>query len=501
MAGAPRPIGYQVWLGSQIAGFCGCGIIVDNRHVVSCNHVVRQCLSLDGLYGSRPDDLVGKRVMVRCGTGLVECEVVRNVPLPERDFGEQPFDDLALLRRVDDSAFPANSAALLAAAELEDSLLRARQAMFVATGLGVSAGTHGLPAQFISDPVEGRLLVRAQFKHWYHTSEDLGHLMSEKGCSGAAAVSVAVPDTVLGLIQGGLQLQNGLVIPAAIVGSFAEANGVRPRWLARQPDAEERPSPLRAVRRKAAALSLSPELLAECDRTPQKQIFQSASITFLEASAKCLFLALSGSQRDLPDLSNRKFSADSIRAYWDWMRVQLNESTSRKTIENYPSITVRFTGADAPADEAACLRLLANGLASDARLRNKLPHARILLDAMESIDSPIVVFLLCDEAGLGNQALASWQSCIGKLAAARARRPVIAILFVDCGEGQPATIAAVPGVSVLPPLGPLTRKEVEEWAGSLFLHNEKKAAAIATRIRKDSFSLSELRDWLFADAE
>ncbi len=497
--GLPRAVGYRVWLGSQEAGYCGCGIIVDDRHVVSCNHVVRQSLAKD-LYGDSVDDLKGRRLMVRCPTGLVECEVVRNVPLPSRDFGEQPFHDLALLRRTDGSSFAPGSAAILASSAVEEQLLRENRAKFAGTGLGSSAGSQQLAAQFMSVPFEGRLLVRAEFKYWYHTSEDLGHLISEHGCSGGAAVSVALPDTVLGLVQGGLKIQTGLVIPAAIVGSFLEASGIRPRWLTEIPDITERPTALRTLRKKPAALALRPELLAECDRTPQKQIFQSASVTFLQANGKCLFLAISGGQQDLPDLSNRKFSGDSVRAYWDWMRVMLNESTARKVIDNYPSICVRFGGGDAPVNEAACLCLLANGLASDTRLRNKVPDARILLDAMESIDSPIVVFLLCEAAGFSDAALAAWQSCIGKLANARARRPLITILFVDCANEPPMAIPALDGVSVLPALGALTRQDVEEWANSLFFHEEKKAAAIMARVEKDSFPLAQLRDWLFSEA-
>ena len=134
----------RVWLGSRTAGYCGCGIIVDVHHVVSCNHVVRQCLEVEPI-GGAPDDLAGHRVLVRYSNANapIEMQVVRNMPLPAAAYGERPFDDLALLRRADGGTFPARSAALLATDALIEELLGSERAGFLGTGLGTTGDQRG----------------------------------------------------------------------------------------------------------------------------------------------------------------------------------------------------------------------------------------------------------------------------------------------------------------------------------------------------------------------
>ena len=494
-----QTIGYRVWLGSQDQGFCGCGIIVDNRHVISCNHVVRQCLGRD-TYGDACDDLVGQQVIVRCSEGLVSCEVVRNNPLPFKDFGEHQFDDLTLLRRLDKATFPAESITLLASTAIEQQLLRENRAQFVGTGLGVPRGTQPLTAQFMSVPFEGRLLVRAEFKYWYHTSEDLGHLISEKGCSGGAAASVALPDTVIGLIQGGLNVQSGLVIPASIVGSFLESCGIVPRYLSAQQADTRRPSEFRPMRKRAASLAIKEADLAECDRVPQKSAFQAANTVFVRDKHRLLFAAIAGSADDLPDLSNRKFGEESIAAYWNWIRHVAMEHVPDALLRKRPSIHVRFDPNAALAGADEMVRLLANGITSESRLRNSFPDKLAIAGTMDTIDSPIVIFLVCSSPGFEPAVMSGWRECIGAIADARQRRPLVAICFVECPDDGEIELSSGDGIVVLPALQPLTRADVNDWARAIFNFEPKKVAAIMDRVQADSFPLARLHSWLFEDA-
>lgn len=487
--------GFHVWVGGIDSGWFGCGIIVGGRHAMSCNHVVRECLGLDP-YGGQADDLVGQEVVLRIDGGTSKMRVIHNVPLPALEFGQNAFDDLCILERSDGGAFADSQIAAFMPQQLFTELRRADKAKFSGTGLTIATGKT---AQYISIPFEGRVIRKADYKQWYHTSSDLDHLATDKGCSGAAAISEEHDGVVLGLVQGGLSEQKGLMIPAWIAGRFLEERKIQPKWSSAPPIAERRRSPFVAIR-KPSALGLKEVDLADCDRVPQRDAFQSAKVDFVNNGRKLLFAAVSGRAEDLPQLSNQKFGSDSVNAYWEWMRFIVKESAAGFSSKKQPSIFVKLEAGRFDGSDAAILAAFANAAASDQRLKVQIPHKDIVIGVMDEIDAPIVIYIWCEAGAFSETALDGWFGTISEIAHARKKRPIILFFFVDCTNCDILEVEQETGITCLPPLGKLTKADVRQWADAKFGTGTKKANDVLARVAGEQFTLTQLRDWLLSAA-
>lgn len=485
----------QVWIGTDETSIYGCGVIVDARHVVTCAHVVRSIYDLP-VTGTRSDDLKGKAVWITYRDKDIAMDVLAIEPLrPERD-DQTPFDDICILQRKDAERFPPELIAHLLTEEQLDNTLRQQRANFVGTGVVYTDDASDLPNQFMPEAFRGEITVRSPQIHWYSFhSQDAASDVS-RGCSGAGVHHPSTPESIFGIVHGQLKPVQGLLIPSYLIGSYLEAHTLMPTWAKQR---AERATIFRPVAKKTPS-GIKEEALAECDRQPQKLRFQALKTDFVKNDRKLLFAAIKGKRDDLPALSNRKFSRESITAYWDWARSVVKEKVADSASKRYPLMDIWIEDPTPITTEDDVWNLFTQASSPSAALEISIGHPNVIIDALDKVDAPVVIIVSCPAAAYNADVLALWHRCASIIAAGRRKRPIVTLFFIDCTDCDAPELPEKPEFGVLPTLQKLAQPDVETWASKHLGLNDKDRAALLAKLGSDQFTLAELRKWLFEPA-
>lgn len=493
---------FQVWIGNPYS-YSGCGVVIDARHVVTCNHVVRHAVhesqlpgAYPSLYGGEENDLVGQRVLARSEEhkNEVELEVIGNQPLPADDPGAREFDDLCLLRLVSHDLGFRNHATFV----LGDP---AYGTPF--TGQGITA-IEGGDARFDTQLFSGIIKPRALFKYWNFTSEPEGHLQSKPRFSGAA---LQMPETsqIFGLLQGNLIQQVGYFIPAGNIFNYAKSLGVSPQGF----------DPSRPVFRsifRPSKFNLTNDKLLICDRMDQVRQFDLAKGAFLEnlfdaAGPQLFAIGIAGQKMDLPDLLQLRLGPNAVLSYRDFRRRKLQDEQEPAGSGKFPvlKIDLQYDTPDQDALTDFVLGKIAGASSPDAMFQVGLPDKAAIVAELQALDSPVLFTIFCPVRLCNTAMVEAWLECLTDIAATRDRhRPIIAIFIFKLGdELVDLSIFDRDDFTMLPLLNEIDAAHVGPWLATIMPGDDEGHDMILAHVREQSgggpFRMRSLRDWLFAD--
>ncbi len=501
----------EIWIGRPNAGYYGCGIIVGSRHILTCDHVVREALGMQsnsnetaGWIEIPDNDLVGQIVVGEIKGGEIKLKVIANRSLPESQPGKRDFDDLCILERDDDALFPDSAVARLLSKEQAES-----GSGHDFSGQGVVA-TEGPNSQFESIPFAGKMLRDTiQFRQWHHVDFPNKNLEGEKGCSGAAAISRTCGRSVVGSIQGGLKEQVGLLIPAWHFAKYLLANRIEPKWWA-QPElveavsSVERPTVFTPVR-KARPLGIKEEHLDDCDRVPQSDAFNLHRERYYESDGRIFLVLITGQEDDCPDLLQKRLESRGVSGYVDFQKSNRRKRISDAIKEKYPSIPLPLEDCDKPSTAKDVYRIIANRITADGKFKTfdgTLSNPKQIAAKMDFVQSPVVLRFKLPSALLDDAALASWCEGLEEIARLRKAFPVFVFLLAIHGESTVARLSAREGVDALPKLEPIKRGDIERWITRRLDNADDlkwspaSTAELLSRLKSDSFTMRELQDWI-----
>lgn len=493
---------FQIWIGSPLS-YSGCGVVLDARHVATCNHVVRQAVqesqlagTFSSLYGGHENDLLGQRVFAKSEEHQdeVELEVVGNHPLPDDDPGSGAFDDLCILRTVSQDVRFRHCATLMLGEPRYEAPF---------TGQGI-ATVVGDDTRFETQLFNGAIKTRALFKHWGFTSEPEAHLKSKPRFSGAA---LQIPGTsqIFGLLQGSLIDQVGYFIPATNIFNYATMLGVSPQVF-------DPSKPVFKSIFRPSKFNLTHDKLLVCDRSDQVRRFDVAKADFLEhlfdGSGSQLFaIGIIGRKPDLPDLLRLRLGPNAVLSYRDFRRRKLQDDQDATAPAKFArlSIDLQYDAPDQDALADFVLGKIAGASSPDAMFQVGVPDKAAIVAELQAVDSPVLFTIFCP-ARLCNAAMVeAWLECLTDIAAKRDRhRPTIAIfIFKVDDEPVDLLISDRDDLTMLPQLNELDAGHIGPWVATIMPGDDEGQDTILAHILDKSggapFRMRDLRDWLFPD--
>ena len=482
---------FQVWIGNA-AGFSGCGVIVDRHHVVTCNHVVRQCLGWP-LYGGAIDDLKGEILEARV-EGLdndIEMVVVSIHPYPSDEPGKNAYDDLCLLKVSSPDVY------FNCFAKLFHGTL-AYGTNFLSQGVAArQPPTDGYGSLLC----EGKIKVRAEHLQWYQTYESEKHLQSHPGFSGSA---VRKPDSTLvyGLIQGCAVPQIGYIIPAKNILDFLNEHGVE----------AERFHPPASFRRtlQPSTHNLTSDKLAHCDRDDQAKAFDTAKRAFFEKlfdhqGSKLFALGIVGLEDDLPDLLQRRLGSNGVQSYKELRRLKFKDAAeipATNKISPFP-IGLEYEEPERDNLRQFVIEKLANASTADGSFLASMADEDIVISALAKFDVPVLIVVHCPQRLFDTQMVSAWTECLDYIARVRhSYHPIIVVMVV----AQEPNEAGTPPLGdddflMLPQLGELGLRDVGRWLDLTMPGDSRELMAnVKEQFGDQGFRMKKLHDYLFPRA-
>ena len=279
----------QVRLRDQGGSPVGCGFICDDRHVMTCTHVVASCLN-------GPVD-----------RGIVECafpgekyhraklRVIKSVPTnaDARDQQANLLRDIAVLELEPGSTFPANFQSV-------SSILASLDQHMEFRGTGIMTGF--LEGIQIGGKTGEYGETSRVFVAGYHPDQ-----MTQPGCSGAAVFHGH--QGLLGMVTEVQQDATGLIVPIEVLRKFWPIRGATESALA-GPTAEA------AITRTAEPLNKRMlRTFSDFDRVDQSADFRNAFDRNWNQNRSAMLCAISGLKEDVPLHCRDKFKNSDLKEF------------------------------------------------------------------------------------------------------------------------------------------------------------------------------------------